>query len=72
MSAYEYALGPICWILTDALRQVDGRLATALFGNGASLLSDGTQRMASSRGSGRAAGPRSPATRSTSSASSWR
>ena len=45
MSAYEYALGPICWILTDALRQVDGRLATALFGNSASLLSDGTQRM---------------------------
>ena len=45
MSAYEYALGPICWILTDALRQVDGRLASALFGNSVSLLSDGTQRM---------------------------
>ena len=45
IGAYEYALGPICWILTDALRQVDGRLATALFGNGASLLCDGTQRM---------------------------
>ena len=45
MSAYEYALGPICWILTDALRQVAGRLASALFGNSVSLLSDGTQRM---------------------------
>ena len=46
MGAYEYALGPICWILTDALRQVDGRLATALFGDSVSLLSDGTHRMA--------------------------
>ena len=46
MGAHEYALGPICWIITDALRQVDGRCATALFGNSASLLSDGTQRMA--------------------------
>jgi Mg-chelatase subunit ChlD len=45
MSAYEYALGPICWILTDALRQVDGRCATALFGNAVSLLSDGTRPM---------------------------
>jgi Mg-chelatase subunit ChlD len=43
MSAYEYALGPICWILTDALRQVDGRCATALFGNAVSLLCDGTR-----------------------------
>ena len=45
MSAYEYALGPICWILTDALRQVDGRCATALFGNAVSLLCDGTRPM---------------------------
>ena len=45
MSAWEPALGAVCWILTDALRQVDGRLATALFGNGVSLLSDGTRRM---------------------------
>ena len=45
MGAHEYALGPICWILTDALRQVDGRVATALFGDSVSLLSDGTQRM---------------------------
>jgi hypothetical protein len=41
MSGYEYALGPIAWILTDALRQSDGRCAIALFGNGASLLTDG-------------------------------
>jgi Mg-chelatase subunit ChlD len=45
MGVYEYALGPICWILTDALRQVDGRLATALFGDSANLLSEGAQRM---------------------------
>jgi Mg-chelatase subunit ChlD len=41
MRAYEYALGPIAWILTDGLRRLDGRCATALFGNGAELLSDG-------------------------------
>ena len=41
MSTYEYALGPIAWILTDGLRQIDGRCAIALFGNGASLLTDG-------------------------------
>ena len=37
----EYALGPICWILTDALRQIGGRCATALFGNSVALLADG-------------------------------
>ncbi len=37
-----YALGPIAWILTDGLRQIGGRCATALFGNGAELLADGT------------------------------
>ena len=43
MAAYEYALGPICWILTDGLRQIGGRAATALFGNSAALLTDGTR-----------------------------
>ncbi len=43
MAAYEYALGPIAWIITDGLRQVGGRCATALFGNSAALLSDGTR-----------------------------
>ncbi len=42
MGGYEYALGPIAWILTDGLRQIGGRCATALFGNGAELLADGT------------------------------
>jgi hypothetical protein len=41
MGAYEYALGPICWIVTDALRQIGGRVATALFGDSVALLSDG-------------------------------
>jgi len=41
MAAYEYALGPVCWILTDGLRQIGGRCATALFGNGVALLADG-------------------------------
>ena len=43
MGAYEYALGPICWILTDGLRQIGGRCATALFGNSVALLSDGAR-----------------------------
>ncbi len=43
MGGYEYALGPIAWILTDGLRQIGGRCATALFGNSAALLSDGTR-----------------------------
>jgi hypothetical protein len=46
MGAYEYALGPICWILTDGLRQIGGRCATALFGNSAAPLSDGTRPLA--------------------------
>jgi hypothetical protein len=41
MGGYEYALGQIAWILTDGLRQIGGRCATALFGNGVSLLGDG-------------------------------
>jgi hypothetical protein len=43
MAGYEYAFGPIAWILTDGLRQIGGRCATALFGNSAELLADGTQ-----------------------------
>jgi hypothetical protein len=41
MAGYEYALGPIAWIVTDGLRQIGGRCATALFGNSAELLADG-------------------------------
>jgi hypothetical protein len=43
MGGYEYALGPIAWILTDGLRQIGGRCATALFGNSAELLADGSR-----------------------------
>ena len=43
MAAYEYALGPIAWILSTGLRAIDGRLAIALFGDAAALLSDGRQ-----------------------------
>ena len=46
MAAYEYALGPIAWIITDGLRQIGGRCATALFGNSAELLSDGSRPLA--------------------------
>ena len=46
MGGYEYALGPIAWILTDGLRQIGGRCATALFGNAAALLSDGSRPIA--------------------------
>jgi Mg-chelatase subunit ChlD len=46
MGGYEYALGPIAWILTDGLRQIGGRCATALFGNSAELLADGTRPLA--------------------------
>ena len=60
------------WILTDGLRQIGGRCATALFGNGAELLADGAARCRSCPGSRPAAGRRSPATRSSSSASRWR
>jgi hypothetical protein len=45
MSAYQYALGPIAWILTEGLRQIGGRCAIALFGSGAELLTDGAQRL---------------------------
>jgi hypothetical protein len=41
MASYEYALGPIAWILTGGLRRIGGRCATALFGNSAALLADG-------------------------------
>ena len=46
MGGYEYALGPIAWIITDGLRQIGGRCATALFGNGVALLADGTTPLA--------------------------
>jgi hypothetical protein len=45
MHAYEYALGPIVWIVTTAFRAIGGRTATVLFGNAAELLSDGTDPM---------------------------
>ena len=45
MHGHQYALGPIAWILTDALRQIDGRCASALFGNSAELLADGSAPM---------------------------
>lgn len=45
MAIYEYALGPVTWILDTAVRMVGGRMATGLFGNSASLLSDGSQPM---------------------------
>lgn len=43
MREYEYALGPIVWIIDSGLRQVGGRMATALFGDAAELLWDGAQ-----------------------------
>ena len=43
MRGYEYALGPIAWVLTTGLREFGGRCAIALFGNGAELLSDGSR-----------------------------
>ena len=45
MGAFEYALGPIAWILHEGLRTFGGRLAIALFGDGAELLSDGAARL---------------------------
>ena len=45
MGGYEYALGPIAWIISDGLRQVGGRCAIALFGSGAELLNDGSERL---------------------------
>ena len=41
MGSYEYALGPVVWIIDHALRQIGGRLAVCLFGNGVELLTDG-------------------------------
>ena len=43
MASYEYALGPIAWVLSTGLREFGGRCAIALFGNGAELLSDGSE-----------------------------
>jgi Mg-chelatase subunit ChlD len=43
MASYEYALGPIAWVLSTGLREFGGRLAIALFGNGAELLTDGNE-----------------------------
>ena len=43
MGSYEYALGPIAWVLSTGLREFGGRLAIALFGNGAELLTDGSE-----------------------------
>jgi hypothetical protein len=60
MSGYEYALGPIAWILTDGLRQIGGRCATALFGNSAALLSDGTRPRARVPGQPTGGGPPVP------------
>jgi hypothetical protein len=45
MGSHEYALGPIAWILHTGLRDIGGRLAIALFGNGAELLSDGSEAL---------------------------
>ena len=45
MGAYEYALGPIAWVLSTGLREFGGRCAIALFGNGAELLSDGRDQL---------------------------
>ena len=73
MAGYEYALGPIAWILTDGLRQIGGRCATALFGNSAvAARRRHTDRSRSFPGSAPAAAPRSPATRSSSSQTSSR
>jgi Mg-chelatase subunit ChlD len=43
MGSYEYALGPIAWVLSTGLREFGGRLAIALFGNGAELLTEGSE-----------------------------
>jgi hypothetical protein len=45
MGGHEHALGPIAWILHTGLRDIGGRLAIALFGNGAELLSDGSDAL---------------------------
>ena len=43
MSSFGYALGPIAWVLSTGLREFGGRCAIALFGNGAELLTDGSE-----------------------------
>jgi len=43
MGAWEGSLGPIAWVLSEGLREFGGRLAIALFGNSAQLLSDGSR-----------------------------
>jgi hypothetical protein len=43
MGVWEGSLGPIAWVLSEGLRQFGGRLAIALFGNSAELLSDGSR-----------------------------
>jgi hypothetical protein len=43
MGVWEGSLGPIAWVLSEGLREFGGRLAIALFGNSAELLSDGRQ-----------------------------
>jgi hypothetical protein len=45
MKLFEYALGPIVWIIDSGLRKVGGRMATGLFGDAAKLLSDGQRPM---------------------------
>jgi Mg-chelatase subunit ChlD len=45
MKIYEYALGPIVWIIDTAIRMVGGRMASGLFGDSAELLSDGRSAM---------------------------
>ena len=43
MGSFEYAFGPIAWVLSTGLREFGGRCAIALFGNGAELLTDGSE-----------------------------
>ena len=43
MGSFEYALGPVAWVLSTGLREFGGRCAIALFGNGAELLADGSR-----------------------------
>ena len=45
MHAFEYALGPIAWILSTGLQRFGGRVAISLFGNGCELLTDGSKAL---------------------------
>jgi Mg-chelatase subunit ChlD len=45
MAQYEYALGPIVWIVTAGVAGVGGRVASVAFGNGVELIDDGAQPM---------------------------